>query len=75
MECYNVIYNSRPLYLFSAAEELKKNGIRRFRLSFTVEEEGQVRDILEVLAASKNGSLPASDMEHYTYGHYRRGVE
>ena len=40
-ECYNVIYNSRPLQLLSALEELKDFGIAYFRLSFTVESGGQ----------------------------------
>lgn len=45
-ECYNVIYNSRPLQLLSALEELKDFGIAYFRLSFTLESGGQTEEIL-----------------------------
>ena len=47
-ECYNVIYNSRPLQLLSALEELKDFGIAYFRLSFTVESGGQTEEILKL---------------------------
>lgn len=47
-ECYNVIYNSRPLQLLSALEELKDFGIAYFRLSFTLESGGQTEEILKL---------------------------
>ncbi len=70
MECYNVIYNSRPLVLFSEEEELKSFGIRNFRLSFTVETKEQTKRTLEIYEKK----LPF-DMGCATYGHYKRGVE
>lgn len=68
-ECYNVIYNSRPLCLFSEAEEIKSFGIGSFRLAFTTESAEEALQILEIYEQH----LPF-EME-FTYGHYKRGVE
>lgn len=75
--CYNVIYNSKPLYLFSAAEELKSFGITRFRLSFTIESPKEMEEILSSCRKTFSGEeiKPSVNMEDYTYGHYKRGVE
>lgn len=69
-ECYNVIYNSVPLLLFSQIEELKSLGIFRFRFAFTVETKEQTKEILKIYEQK----LPVT-MEHATYGHYKRGAE
>lgn len=68
-ECYNVIYNSRPLNLFPFIDEISGFGITRARLSFTIESESQVRKILGGI-----GEKLSADGE-YTYGHFKRGVE
>lgn len=68
-ECYNVIYNSRPLQLFDAAEELKSFGVGSFRFSFTVESKEQTKKTLEIYERK----LPFG--AEYTCGHYKRGVE
>ena len=69
-ECYNVLYNSVPLCLFSVMDKLQDLGIDAFRLSFTVESGKETAEILEMFAKR----LPF-DMSHATYGHYKRGVE
>lgn len=69
-ECYNVIYNSKPLQLFSVVDELISFGVYRFRLSFTNESKEQVE---KVLCISKDS--PLENRNDYTYGHYKRGVE
>ncbi len=69
-ECYNVIYNSKPLALFPMVDELTGLGVRQFRMSFTVESAHQVKQALNAL---KN-RCPLDKTEH-TYGHYKRGVE
>lgn len=76
--CYNVIYNSLPVMLFSYMEELKKAGISNFRLDFTVESIKQVQKVLELYTEFAEGRRrDYSDYwrEHYTNGHYKRGVE
>lgn len=78
MECYNVIYNSKALHLFSLQNELKNSGVSRFRLSFTIESEREVRQMLGNLkdfSGNKEKKQKTSNMEDYTYGHYKRGVE
>lgn len=77
-ECYNTIYNSLPVILFGQAEELKRMQFEAYRLSFTTEEEKEVRNVLELctktfVTKSKN----IKDIYHgeFTYGHYKRGVE
>ena len=69
MECYNVIYNSKPLLLFSVMDELKKQGIYSFRLAFTTESKKQIDKLL--LSCTKG----MNQTDDYTYGHYKRGVE
>ena len=82
-ECYNVIYNSRPLQMLSVLEELRDFGIASFRLSFTIESEKQTEEILKVYekhSASLEEDAPdfmkiEMPKVEYTYGHYKRGVE
>ncbi len=69
-ECYNVIYNSLPLALFKVIDEIKEMGFAAYRLSFTIENEHKVREILQLL------ENPNEVFEgDFTYGHYKRGVE
>lgn len=77
-ECYNTIYNTTPLVLFGAHDEFKKMGITTYRISFTIEEEKQVSDILDV--CEESFVLGRHDFKElltceYTNGHYKRGVE
>lgn len=76
-ECYNVIYNSKPLELSGVRDELPGLGIKKFRLNFTIEEPGEVEQILErwsgVCLDSRKEILPKGS--DFTYGHYKRGVE
>lgn len=72
--CTNIIYNSKPTYLFHKLDELSSLGIHRFELSFTVESEKEIREILKkyesALKHGDSGSLP----DWATTGHYRKGV-
>lgn len=74
--CYNVIFNSLPVVLFSFLEELSDAGIRRFRLDFTIENPRQTKEILTVFSEflrKERGQYPQE--WQYTNGHYKRGVE
>lgn len=46
--CYNVVYNSLPVLLFSSLEEFKKAGIRDFRMDFTMESAKETKAILKL---------------------------
>lgn len=76
--CYNVIYNSLPVMLFSSLDELKKAGISDFRLDFTVEDQKQTEEILSLFQEFSEGrrqEYPKYLKNRYTNGHYKRGVE
>ena len=68
-DCYNIIYNSVPVCLFSEVERLKENGILNFRYDFTIETGAEVENVLK-LRFEGNGKEIL-----YTNGHYKRGVE
>ena len=78
MECYNTIYNTTPLMLFSYGKELQKADFSSFRLNFTVESEEEVRQILaiyETVFYEGRKNLADVYQGEYTNGHYKRGVE
>lgn len=74
-ECYNVIYNSRPLQLLPVLDELKKFGVSCFRLSFTLESGAQTKEVLKAyerhpVFADIEGALAETE----PYAGFERGV-
>lgn len=77
-ECYNTIYNTTPTILFGSHDELKEAGIMTYRLSFTVESDAQVSEILHICEEtflSNKKQFKELLSGEYTNGHYKRGVE
>lgn len=78
-ECYNVIYNSKPLVLFGQAQELRRMQFLAYRLSFTTETKQEIQQILNLCEKSFIGENKTDVKElfggEFTYGHYKRGVE
>lgn len=74
--CYNVMYNSAPLFLADKAEEVFGLMPGELRLDFTVETEGQVREVLKTYG---DAFLYRQKIEppqtEYTRGHFKRGVK
>ena len=68
-DCYNILYNSQPLYLFDQMEALGKLGAGAYRILFTTESE---REVYTVLRCWMEGEKPEKD---FTRGHFKRGVE
>lgn len=68
--CMNTIYNSVPLSLHQYLPEIGERGIRAFRLDFTDETPGQIRQLIRCFAEGE-GMSPAV----YTTGHYKKGVQ
>lgn len=68
-DCYNIIYNSVPVCLFSERQRLKQSGISCFRLDFTIETGSEVENVLNICKEGKGSDIS------YTNGHYKRGVE
>ncbi len=74
--CFNVIYNSEPLYLLDLRREWQREGLAGIRLQFTIEDEKEMRRILDAcLPALLRGQPAANPLSVFTRGHFRRGVE
>jgi putative protease len=74
--CYNVIYNSTPLYLADQPEIIEQLDPAELRLDFTEETGKQTEKIIKAYAEAVyfQKKIPASKME-YTRGHIKRGVK
>lgn len=77
--CYNTIFNPVPVSLLGNASEAAGLGAGRIRLSFTVETEDEVRQILKSYSrVFVNGEEPEGEegsARAFTRGHFKRGVE
>ncbi len=74
--CYNIIYNSAPLYLLDCVRELSRLQPGSIRLHFTMEDEKNLGSILEeAVKVFKLGASPSLSPEAFTRGHLKRGVE
>lgn len=62
--CYNIIYQTKPLYLVKYESILREKGISSFRYDFTFEDKETIR---EILCGSYRGE--------YDEGHMLNGVE
>lgn len=72
--CYNIIYNSLPYGLPEYRETLEKMGLRRFFLSFTVENPARTKKVAQAfLDAYRHGK--AAEGFSFTRGHMKRKVE
>lgn len=72
--CYNLIYNSVPLYLMDVANEIMQIGAAGMRLQFTSETAEKVRTMIrDGICAAKGERVAAAG--DFTKGHYKRGVE
>ncbi len=67
--CYNLIYNSVPLFLLDERAEIQKLQPAFIRLDFTTETPAQMRALIRNLRAYENPPDSA-----FTRGHWKRGV-
>lgn len=75
-DCYNVMYNSAPLFLADKAEEVHALAPAELRLDFTKESSGQVKEICHAYTlAFEKGCKTEPPMQDYTRGHFKRGVK
>ena len=75
-DCYNVMYNSAPLFLADKAEEIKSLRPAEIRLDFTMEKKEQVGEICKIYAdAFMKGRRMEPQIQEYTRGHFKRGVK
>lgn len=75
-DCYNVIYNTAPLYLIDLKEDLEELNAERYRIQFSIENKDEVKQILEQCHSMFGDQK--EDMfiqkESITRGHIRRGI-
>ncbi len=74
-ECYNIIYNSKPLSLLDVCDQLKANGLRAARLDFTIEDGNKTEEILELFEQTARQKKNLKQLTEYTRGHWKRGIE
>ena len=77
-ECYNVIYNTSPLFLFHHQQELQRLAPEAVRLHFTIENKKKMEQVFELYrqAFQENRKIsPEQYFKDYTNGHFKRGVE
>ena len=74
--CYNVIYNTSPLYLADQPEVLKRLNPKELRLDFVNETGKEMQMISEAYQKAwiYREKADVSGME-YTRGHLKRGVK
>lgn len=74
--CFNTIYNSEPLFLLDCRREWERLSLQALRLQFTIETEKEMRRVLDGCLADLRAGRPVENpLEHFTRGHFRRGVE
>ena len=74
--CTNIIYNSVPLDLISSGRELRELAPSSYRLSFTLENAGEVHRIVTAAAdCLLGGQETEKTVPDGTRGHFKRGVE
>lgn len=75
-DCYNVIYNTAPLYLVDLKEDLEELNAERYRIQFSIENRDEVKQILSQCNSmfSDEKRELFSQKDSITRGHFRRGV-
>ena len=73
--CYNIIYNSRPLYLLDKAEDISYADPLSLRVEFTSESRNDIKKIMDASKAFFEGEYLPYFGEDFTRGHFLRGVE
>ncbi len=74
--CYNRIYNCKPLSLLTKKEEVQKIGAGTIRLDFTIENIQEAIEITEkFISVYRKNSVSEEELEDFTRGHFKRGIE
>lgn len=74
-DCYNVIYNSKPLYLLDLRHELETLHAGGYRIQFSTEDKAETETVLKQYRQSfLQRVTPEIQEEQYTRGHFHRGV-
>ncbi|MCC8163964.1 MAG: U32 family peptidase [Lachnospiraceae bacterium] len=68
-DCYNIIYNSQPLYIFDEMERVCALGCGACRILFTTEDAEETKAVLDAWSRRRKWD------DEFTRGHLKRGVE
>lgn len=72
--CYNIMYNSKPLSLFKYFDEIFRLNADSLRLSFTIENAEETKNILTRAEQVFFKGVAISEDDKSTRGHFKRGV-
>ncbi|CUX43906.1 putative protease YhbU precursor [Clostridium sp. C105KSO13] len=73
--CYNVIYDTAPLFLLDLREDILKLAPAGLRIQFTLEDEGTAEGILKMYRDIYCSGLQADVPDAaFTRGHFKRGI-
>ena len=72
-----MLYNSAPIVLADKMNEIKKLGVAFVRLNFTIEDEYDVKNIINHFIKAINGEEISDNdiISDFTRGHFTRGIE
>lgn len=74
-ECFNVIYNTHPLYLGMHCEEIRRLAPAMLRLQLSIETEKEAKAVLHQVIGAFTGDAGCAIPEYeYTQGHFKRGI-
>ncbi|MCU6761299.1 Uncharacterized protease yhbU precursor [uncultured Roseburia sp.] len=77
-DCYNVIYNSQPLYLMHHSAKISDMKFQSLRIEFLSESEQEIKrifmDYQQAFMEKKKIDMSAWE-NRFTNGHFRRGIE
>ncbi len=74
-ECYNIIYNNKPLSLLDVCAQLSAWGLNAARLDFTIEDAKRTKQVLDLFEQAVNKQTISAQLADYTRGHWKRGIE
>ena len=73
--CYNIIYNSDPLFLGNQMKQIKKLAPASLRFQFSTESGEETKELLSGLCSVFSGEGRSKDLiPEYTQGHFKRGI-
>lgn len=73
--CYNIIYNSDPLFLGNQTGEIEKLAPASLRFQFSTERGEETEKLLSGLCGVFSGKERSGDLlPEYTQGHFKRGI-
>lgn len=72
--CYNVIYNSKKIFLADLYEKIAKTGVYNFRVDFLDENINEVKKILDNIRLCLSNKSDRKFLNDYSRGHFNRGV-